>query len=126
MTSESKEPVCAPDGRLHIACAADERYVRPLCGMLSSLFAHNDARVVTLHVLTDGLSAPVRARFEGWLDRQGSAHELLQVPAARFGNLRLHYQHFSTAVFFRILIPELIASVERVLYLDADILVRRS
>jgi len=126
MTSSDPNDAQRDDGRMHLVCTIDERYVDPLRGMLSTLLAHNPAHSIALHVLTAGLSAEASARLTGWLDRQGVAHDLQSVPAERFAAFRLHCPHFSIANFFRLLIPELVAGPRRVLYLDADLLVRRS
>ena len=111
---------------MHIACAVDDAYVAPLCGMLSSVFAHHRGPALVIHVVTDGLASAGRERLEGFICCHGAEVRFHAIPPGYFCQQQLIIGHFSAANFFRLLLPELMADVARVLYLDADILVRRS
>ena len=111
--------------KIHIACSIDEGYVMPLCGMLSSFFEHHRGIPISLHVFTDALSPTSRNFLEHFIFRQGADFHHYTIASDRFQNLHLQYAHFSKANFYRLLIPDLVKTTDRVLYLDVDILVRR-
>lgn len=111
---------------IHIACSIDEGYVMPLCGMLSSLFMRHQGIPTRIHVLTGTLSTVAQTRLEQFMREQRADFHQYAIPDSFFQDQRLIYSHFSKANFYRLLIPELVMDVERMLYLDVDILVRRS
>lgn len=115
MTQVSPEPV-------HIACGADERYVPHLAVMLHSLCANTRTAPLSIHVMDGGL--PEAAR--DYLRRVVSAHRMqidfVSINVSRLQHLRLA-EWFSPANYYRMLLPELLPSLDRVLYLDADIVV---
>jgi lipopolysaccharide biosynthesis glycosyltransferase len=108
------------ESTLHVACGADERYVPHLAVMLHSLCAQTHGLPVQIHVMDGGL--PVRA--QDYLRRVvgafGQHIEFLKIDVARLQHLRLA-EWFSFANYYRMLLPEILPSLSRVLYLDADI-----
>jgi len=112
--------------RIHIACTIDEGYVEPLRGMLSSFFIHHHGIPVSIHVLTGSISAGSQSAIEQFIRERGADYHHYTIPSNRFEEFSLHYAHFSKANFYRLLIPDLITTTERILYLDVDVLVRHS
>jgi lipopolysaccharide biosynthesis glycosyltransferase len=110
---------------MHIAVSIDEAYVTPLCGMLSSLLLHNRDGAVHIHVLSESLPESAHLQL-GRLIRAGNAtycpHD---VDADRFRILPLLQPNHALPTFFRLVLPELLPDVDRVLYLDVDLLIRR-
>lgn len=112
--------------QVHIACAIDEGFVRPLCGMLGSLFLHHRETPLRLHILTGVLSNSAHKALEKFLHRHHADFCLYKIPDDKFSDYRLALAHFSKATFYRLLIPEMVVGTDRVLYLDVDVLVRRN
>lgn len=111
---------------MHIACAIDEGYVQPLLGMLSSFSAQHRGTRVCLHLLSGPLTAASHRTLETFIQRQDVDYHHYPIPPRQFESLHLAFSHFSQANFYRLLIPERVTTTSRVLYLDADILVRQS
>ena len=106
--------------RMHVACGADERYVPHLAVMLQSLCQHASLPV-EVHVMDGGLPEPARAYLRRVVEGQfGQQLSFLALDAQRLNHLRLT-TWFSAANYYRILLPELLPDLQRVLYLDADI-----
>ena len=110
---------------MHIAFAIDEKYVQPLCATLSSLFRHHDGGPITIHVLADQLPEAADRELEAFVTSRGASYQTHRIAAAQFQDLPLAMAHLSSATFFRLLLPDLLPTVDRVLYLDVDILIRR-
>jgi lipopolysaccharide biosynthesis glycosyltransferase len=108
---------------LHVACAADAAYVPHCAAMLHSLCRQHHPARVTVHFLSDDalpahelerLAAHVRALGAGWHSLCVGAEDRARFPAnPRFGQV----------AWYRVLLPERLPDLERVLYLDADTLV---
>jgi len=112
--------------KLHVACSVTENYAMPLCGMLSSFFKHHHDVPVNLHVFTGTISRKSEARLEQFIRKHGADYHQHTIPQDRFQDLQLHRKHFAKAVFYRFLIPDLVKDTDRILYLDVDLLIRRS
>ena len=108
---------------ISIVLASDRRYVRPLSVTLASIAAHAGRHPHRLFVLHDGfgsrLIGKIQRSVEGmdltWLDARSPRIEALFKP-----------DYMARSSLFRLRVEELLPSdLERVIYLDADVLVRR-
>jgi lipopolysaccharide biosynthesis glycosyltransferase len=111
-----------PGDTVHVACGADERYVPHLAVMLHSLCANARTAPLSIHMMDGGL--PEAARH--YLRKVVAVHkvpiEFVSIDVRRLQHLRLA-EWFSPANYYRMLLPELLPQLDRVLYLDADIVV---
>lgn len=107
-----------------LVLACDEGYAMPLATTLRSVCESNEANwPLQVHVLTDGFSAEMRSRVETSLPSGAANIHWIQVDLEDFQEYRL-LSHVSAMTFARLDIPALFdGKTERVLYLDADILV---
>lgn len=108
---------------LSVAFAIDQAYV-PWCAVaVRSLLDHHDPAEVDLHVVHDGtLESAAGVRLRSWLGDVGATLTLHRVPPGRLAGLPA-LDRFGTVVWSRFLLPELLPGHDRVLYLDADVLV---
>ena len=99
----------------HVACVVEGDYLPHVAAMLHSLLEH--APSVRIHVLhgpeTDATS------LTGWLGERVVLHA---VPDERVAGLPSE-GFTGKATWYRILLPELLPDVDRVLFLDADLIV---
>ncbi|MEM9753027.1 MAG: glycosyltransferase [Planctomycetota bacterium] len=111
---------------LDIAVAADDRAALPLAVTLAGVDRHlaEDA-VADVRVVTTRMTGPVRDRLreaaEGWPQTRLS---FVDVVADRLAELP-EVGHLTRETYLRLLLPELLGTLESVLYLDADLLVQR-
>jgi lipopolysaccharide biosynthesis glycosyltransferase len=114
---------------LALVFAADERFALPLAvAMRSALATLSPAVFVELYVLDNGLSESSRNRLLRVVDGVGRGNQLrwISVPAERLANIVITDSRFTPASYSRLFAAELVPEhIQRVVYLDADVLVRR-
>lgn len=114
------------DPELVVATAADDGYAIPLAVTIRSALDHLDPnRRLRLFVLDGGLSDATKSRLlKSWSDPRLSV-EWVRPNLDRVRDL-LTSEHVNAVTYLRLLLPETLpATVARVIYLDADLLVRR-
>jgi lipopolysaccharide biosynthesis glycosyltransferase len=121
-----------PDTRpaIHVAAACDENYAMPLAVMLASIAATlGEHRRVTVHVLETALGAGTREKIVRSVPRDRMELRWIIIDAERLAYLRDTLRTFDTvtlASYYRLLLPEVLPStVEKVIYLDCDLVVNR-
>lgn len=111
---------------LEVACAAEGSYVPHSAAMIHSLLTgprSYDVHVNYMH--GPEFSQRSLRKLQGMVDGLGGSIRFLEVPDERCDGLPT--KGFTRkATWYRVLLPELLPDSERVLYLDADLLVLRS
>jgi lipopolysaccharide biosynthesis glycosyltransferase len=108
---------------LDVACATDLRYLPRTAAMLHSLIAGQRGSEVRVHLLhgpdvTGRSLAELRAMLEG-SSTSLVAHEIDDGAIAGLPS----WGRIPATMWYRILLPELLADVDRVLYVDVDVLI---
>lgn len=107
---------------MNILVTLNRGYIQPLKVMLASLLAHNEARQVTVYILHHSLSAEDISQVQHVLGKQGTVEsvwvdddQLADAPVTDRYPREMYYRIFAARY-----LPE---HVERVLYLDPDLVV---
>ena len=109
--------------RLELACGGDAGYLEHTAAMLSSVLEHRDGLEVRVHYLHDPRLDPAKARtLADWLRDRGAEPRLLAVDADRLEGLPERRGHLTPAMWYRVFLPDLLPDLDRVLYLDPDLL----
>jgi UDP-glucose/galactose:(glucosyl)LPS alpha-1,2-glucosyl/galactosyltransferase len=109
---------------LDIACAAEGRdYVAHSAAMLHSVLARHPEHDVRIHYMHGpDVSARAERRLASMVEKQGGSISFLRIPDSELDGLPT--KGFTRkATWYRIFLPELRPDVERVLYLDSDLIV---
>ncbi len=107
-----------------IAITTDEHYMQHAGVMLASLFAHHAGVVFRVHLVSNAVHHADYRKLQALVT--GAGHQLrpATLDAGRLAHLKLS-AHATTAVYYRLLIPELLdGSITKVLYLDCDLIVK--
>ncbi|MDQ6747025.1 MAG: glycosyltransferase family 8 protein [Candidatus Dormibacteraeota bacterium] len=107
---------------LHVAAAADAAYLPHCAAMLGSVLQNAGGMKVNVHFL-HGPSIPpgsVRA-LTGFVERAGGEMSSHPVPNGAVAGLPAAGR-ITTEMWYRVLLPDLLPAVDRVLYLDCDCL----
>ena len=107
---------------LHVACAAEGRYVAHSAVMLRSVLERRGALGVLVHYLHGPrLGSRAAARLARMVGEAGGSIAFHRVEDRAVAGLPAAHR-FTPAMWYRLFLPELLADVERVLYLDVDTL----
>lgn len=110
--------------RLDIACAAEgEDYVAHSAAMLHSVLAQNRGHDVHVHYMHGpDIGAEHEESLAAMVTTQGGSVSFLRIPDNAIEGLPT--KGFTRkATWYRIFLPQLLPEVERILYLDADLIV---
>lgn len=112
---------------INILCATDD-YFAPYCGiMLTSVFENNQKHKCCVYIfISQPLKKKNTKRFVKLGDKYGQTISFIQVDISSYNYDQLIHEgdHVSVATFYRLYAGELLPqSVNRVLYLDGDIIV---
>jgi lipopolysaccharide biosynthesis glycosyltransferase len=108
--------------RLHVGCAVEGAYVPHSAAMLHSVLVNTGGRPVTVHYL-HGPELPRNqyAPLTEMVERHGAAIEFVAVSDAELAGLPV--EGFTRkATWYRALVGDLLPELERILFLDADLL----
>ena len=113
----------------HIAFCCDDNYLIPACIMLESLMKKNEDIHFIIHTFADDLSEKSIEKLRSTIEDGGSELIIHVLPAHAKELIQdaPTLKHISIATYYRLFLPYVIdESVRKVLYLDCDILIRRS
>ncbi len=107
---------------IEIGCSADAPYLPHVSVMLHSVLSHTPTRPLRVWLTHDTeLPEEGRQRLEAVVEGQGATIEYVTVPPALMSGFST--KKFHAACWHRILLPDLLPQVDRILYLDCDIIV---
>lgn len=109
---------------MEVLCTCDERYLPHAAAMLCSLLEHN--RVSRIHLFYSSISKLELEKLQSFVTKYGTEITLYEMELSDFAELPVD-KWASAAVYFRLLAPRFLpADLDKILYLDTDIIVRRS
>lgn len=108
---------------MNLLFTLDENYAEPLMTTLGSIFAVNTGTSFSVYILHAGLSQQTLERISRQCARHGSAAIPILISEDRFADAPVP-GHYTAAMYYRLLAYTLLPqSVDKILYLDPDILV---
>ena len=109
---------------LHVACAAEGfEYVGHSAAMLHSLLARHERGAVAIHYMHGpDIGEREEELLAGMVEREGGELSFLRVPDSELDGLPT-VGFTRKATWYRIFLPELRPELDRIVYLDADLLV---
>lgn len=110
---------------MNIAVCTDENFVMPALVCLTSVFENNRGENVHAYVLTDGISVKAKGKFQQLSQTYKQPIDVMTIDRHVFDGLRVN-ERFPVSMYYRFLLPKMLSNEEKVLYLDCDIIVRKS
>ena len=109
----------------HFTCNTDDNYLQHGCAMLCSLFENNRGMHFHVHLLTKELSHENRMFVRELCEKYGNELSVYDVDEKKLEGVKFRKNRpLTMAAYYRILLPEILdESIDRVLYLDCDIVV---
>lgn len=109
----------------HIAFCVDDHYCRSMGATITSIIDHNPGVQFVFHVFAFTISEDNRKRFSQLEDKYNVVTHIHIIDPAVFQKFAhiSQFSYYSPTIFTRLLIPSVLqGTVDKVLYLDADIL----
>lgn len=112
-------------GLYNVTCNTDDNYVQHCCVMLCSLFENNKDLCFHIHIMTHNLSHKSIDILERLVLRYYHKITIYSVDESKLeGVVFRKNRPLTKAAYYRVLLPEVLdVSIEKVLYLDCDIVV---
>lgn len=108
---------------INICTAVNSKYARYLYVMLFSLFESNDDEI-DVYILQADLTEYEKCYLNELAGRYHSKILFVDVDVNAFEDELPKDEHFSIETYFRLMMPELLSKINRVLYLDVDIIIQ--
>ncbi|MFZ4798390.1 MAG: glycosyltransferase family 8 protein [Bacteroidia bacterium] len=114
---------------MNIVCATDDNFVQHCCIMLTSVLINNTN--VNVYLLTEGLLERNIEILKNEVENKKGKFHIIVVDSAIIGKFPMPnskiLSHISQATYYRLLISDILPSdLKKVIYLDCDIIVRKS
>lgn len=113
--------------KMIIACSCDNGYTVHCGTMLTSVLENNKNHEIEIYILTDFIDEENRRKFDVLSEQYCQEIHIVDIDMNLFKDLPYmgDADNNSLATYYRLLIPQVIPdSVEKILYLDCDIIVR--
>ena len=109
---------------MNIVFAIDQNYITHCAATIQSILCHHADTPLQFYILIDQISQEKKDKLERAFHRPSVHLHFIPIQSQLFTDF-LTRDHLSRAVYYRLLIPELIPTA-KVLYLDADTIVNGS
>jgi lipopolysaccharide biosynthesis glycosyltransferase len=108
--------------KLDIVVSTDDNYVQHLMGMLCSLYEHNKNHHIVLHMLRNGSLLQKNEDFlRGITEKYGHKIKFYNVDETPLQGVQFRKKRpLTMAAYYRLLLPDILPNLDKVLYLDCD------
>ena len=109
---------------IEIAFAINDSYVTPLCTVIFSILKNNANQTINFYICGKEFSKDSRQRLDKICALNPHASiRYIEINDNLFDGINLSIKHISIETYFRFLLAELLPDLDKVLYMDADIVV---
>lgn len=109
---------------MNVLVTVNDNYVYPLKIMLGSLFRHTQSEKITVYLLHSDVSEKNQKTLSRMVSYYGGTFVPVCVPEELFAEAPCP-AYFSKEMYYRILAPWILTDLDRILYLDPDMIVLR-
>ncbi|MCJ7842964.1 glycosyltransferase family 8 protein [Lederbergia sp. NSJ-179] len=108
---------------MNILVTLNENYIKPLKIMLKSLFLNNPNENFSIYLMHSGIAEDKLAQLDDYIAKSGSKLKIIYIESHHFEDAPV-VLHFSKEMYYRLLAYKFLPKeLNRILYLDPDILV---
>ncbi len=116
---------------IHVCFSADNNYAQHLAVSIASILHHKGSEHIVFFVLDGGISEENRNTLRAMTEGKGAEIRFITVDDAAFRDAPIQTMqgtvaHVSIATYFRLLLPDILPDVDKVVYLDCDLICRSS
>lgn len=110
---------------MNIALCTDNNFAIPAMVCIISIFENNKDADCHVFILTDSITETLREKFLQLGRMYGQCIEVMTIDRCRVEHLTSN-DRFPISMYYRFFLPEMLPQEGRVLYLDCDVIVRKS
>lgn len=110
---------------MDIFFAVNDSYCKHVIVTMTSIVVNNPEEDICFHIICNNLSVESKANIEQLKNTKVQVR-FYSVDESRFAKCALSIPHITIETYYRYLIPELVPNLTKVLYLDADVIVKGS
>lgn len=113
------------DSSIHLAVAFDQNYLTPFYVLVTSVFANNSGVAFHIHAIASGVSEQEKEQIHHFIEQHRSVISFYKLDSEAVAGLVIPKNlYFTEAAYYRLFFPGLVPdTVEKLLYLDTDIVV---
>ncbi|RZK45188.1 MAG: glycosyltransferase family 8 protein [Hymenobacter sp.] len=111
---------------IHLALAFDQNFIIPFYVTITSILENNKKNTIFFHVIATGISEEEQQKIEYYVAESNANIKFYKIDLALAESFPISSPHFTAATYYRLFFPALVpANVQRLLYLDVDIVVNK-
>lgn len=108
---------------IHIVCCTDENYAFNFPVIVQSIMEHHGKEEVVFHMVHSALTSITLEKIDQYVSQKGITVSRYLLDDSIFASLP-ETGYITIAMYFRLMIPEILpGSIDKVLYLDMDVIV---
>lgn len=104
----------------NIGYGIDNNYARCTAASIVSICLNNPQYVIDFHIITNNLSVDNKRRFQKLSEKYFINIYIYEINISYLKSLPV-LNHYSIAIYFRLLLPLILIKIKQIIYLDADI-----
>jgi len=110
---------------IHVVLCTDENYAQHAgVTIVSMVYNSKPDSPITFHIINDDLSQETRSKLQEVIAKYNAEINFIDIDSTVFDHLPV-LKHISKATYYRLMIEEILpTSVEKVLYVDVDLIAR--
>lgn len=106
---------------INIGYGIDDKYSRAVASSIVSICLNNPQSSFNFHIIADNLSSDTKIKFKQLSKKYFINIYIYEIDISYLKKLPI-LNHYSTAIYFRLLFPLLLKNYKQFIYLDADII----
>lgn len=108
--------------KIQIVCASDSNFSIPLYVMLKSLF-YNTRSFVDIYILDGGITIEIIDKIRKMFSKSNFNINIIKINDDLLSDCLKVSERITRATYYRLLIPDILENLNKVIYLDCDLIV---
>lgn len=112
---------------MHIAFCLDDNYIKYCSVVIASIIYNNPNEDITFHLLSDGIRDENKQKLQNWLASYKNKSVVFhKIDISEFRCFPTKDAYINISTYYRLAMPRLLSNINKVLYLDCDVIVNKS
>jgi len=110
---------------IQIAFCCDNNYLPYCTTVIASILYYNMEETIMFHILCSDSAKENEDKIKTWISKYSEKFQVTfyHIDQSKFGDFPIEDAYINISTYFRLSLPELLRDVDKVLYLDCDVIV---